>query len=204
MNEVTRAISDCFATPVTWSPDSRKIAYLSGCKQQGSSSEIWLMDLTHPVPIKLVDAGVITELQWSPLPITSLKKTYSNTVYKVRFQYPSHWQRVNDERYEGEDGFFQIAAIASDQSIEVVCQNEAFHQLNPYGTQPHIQHTQIQNQSSCFIYPSQDQPAEMRNQAALIIKYPSPVLINGTEYNYFILWADQNHIREISASLTFL
>ncbi|MEH6992396.1 LysM peptidoglycan-binding domain-containing protein [Neobacillus drentensis] len=204
MNEVTRAISDCFATPVTWSPDNRKIAYLSECKQQGSSSEIWVMDLTHPVPIQLVKGGEITALQWSPLPITFLKKTYSNSVYKVRFQYPSHWKRVNDERYEGADGFFQIAAIASDQSIKVVCQNEAFHQLNPYGTQPGIQHTQVQNQSACFIYPSQDQPAEMRNQAALIIEYPIPILIDGTEYNYFILWADQNHIREISTSLTFL
>ncbi|MFS0777179.1 LysM peptidoglycan-binding domain-containing protein [Neobacillus sp. 3P2-tot-E-2] len=203
MTEVTRAISDCFATPVTWSPDSRKIAYLSGCKQQGSSSEIWQMDLTHPVPIQLVEGGAITALQWSPLPITSLKKTYSNSVYKVRFQYPSHWQRVNDERYEGEDGFFQISAIASDQSIEVVCQNEAFHQLNPYGTQPRIQHTRIGNQPACLIFPSQDQPAEMRKQAALIVRYPNPVVIGGTEYHYFILWADQNHIIEMSTSLTF-
>lgn len=203
MNEVTRAISDCFATPVTWSPDSRKIAYLSGCKQQGSSSEIWVLDLTHPVRIQLVEGGSISALQWSPLPITSLKKTYSNSVYKVRFQYPSHWQQVNDERYEGEDGFFQISAIASDQSIEAVCQNEAFHQLNPYGTQPRIQHTRIGSQPACLIFPSQDQPAEMKNQAALIVRYPTPVLIEGTEYHYFILWADQNHIIEMSTTLTF-
>jgi TolB protein len=203
MNEVTRAISNCFATPVSWSPDSRKIAYLSGCKQQGSSSEIWLVDLTHPVPIQLVEGGSITALEWSPLPVTSLKKTYSNSVYKVRFQYPSHWQRVNDERYEGEDGFFQISAIASDQSIEVVCQNEAFHQLNPYGTKPRIQHTRIGSQPACLIFPSQDQPVEMNNQAALIVRYPNPVVIEGTEYQYFILWADQNHIIEMSTSLTF-
>ncbi|NYE04253.1 TolB protein [Bacillus niacini] len=203
MNEVTRAISNCFATPVSWSPDSRKIAYLSGCKQQGSSSEIWLVDLTHPVPIQLVEGGSITALEWSPLPVTSLKKTYSNSVYKVRFHYPSHWQRVNDERYEGEDGFFQISAIASDQSIEVVCQNEAFHQLNPYGTKPRIQHTRIGSQPACLIFPSQDQPVEMNNQAALIVRYPNPVVIEGTEYQYFILWADQNHIIEMSTSLTF-
>jgi TolB protein len=203
MNEVTRAISNCFATPVSWSPDGRKIAYLSGCKQQGSSSEIWLVDLSHPVPIQLVEGGSITALQWSPLPVTSLKKTYSNSVYKVRFQYPSHWQRVNDERYEGEDGFFQISAIASDQSIEVVCQNEAFHQLNPYGTKPRIQHTRVGSQPACLIFPSQDQPVEMNNQAALIVRYPTPVVIEGTEYQYFILWADQNHIIEMSTSLTF-
>jgi TolB protein len=204
MNDITRAISNCFATPITWSPDGRKIAYLSGCTPQGSSSEIWLLDINHPVPIKLVEGGTITALQWSPLPITSLKKTYISTLYKVQFRYPAHWQRVNDERYEGEDGFFQLSAIASDQPINVVCQNEAFHQLNPYGTQPRIQHTQIQNQPACFIYPSQDQPAEMRNQAAVIVQYTTPVVIEGTEYNYFILWADQNHINDLSSSLIFL
>lgn len=204
MNDKTRAISNCFATPVTWSHDGWKIAYLSGCTPQGSSSEIWLLDLNHPVPIKLVEGGTITALQWSPLQITSLKKTYISTLYKVQFRYPAHWQRVNDERYEGEDGFFQLSAIASDQPINVVCQNEAFHQLNPYGTQPRIQHTQIQNQPDCFIYPSQDQPAEMRNQAAVIVQYPTPVVIEGTEYNYLILWADQNHINEIGSSIILL
>jgi TolB protein len=204
MNDQTRAISNCFATPVTWSPDSTKIAYLSGCNAQGGSSEIRLLDSTHPVPIRVVEGGTITTLQWSPLPISSHNRTYTNTLYKVQFQYPSHWKRVNDERYEGQDGFFQISAILSDQPIDVVCQNEAFHQLNPYGSQPRIQHTQIQSQPACFIYPSQDQPVEMRGQAALIVQYPNAVVIDGARYNYFILWVDQNHINEISASLTFL
>lgn len=202
-NDQTRAISNCFATPVTWSPDGRKIAYLSGCKPQGNSSEIWLIDNNHPVPIRLVQGASITSLEWSPLP-ASPNRTYTNSVYKVKFQYPSHWESVTDEKYEGPDGFFQLSAVFSDDSIDVVCQNEAHHPLNPYGTQPSIDQTQIQNQPACFIFPSQDQPPEMKDQAALIVHYPAPVIIEGTRYNYFILWADQDHIGEISSSLTFL
>jgi TolB protein len=205
-NDVTRAISECFATPVTWSPDGRRIAYLSGCKNQGSAREIWLLDVNHPVPIRLVESegGNITALQWSPLPVTPLKKTYRNADFHVQLQYPSHWERVEDERYEGSDGFFQISALASDEEIDTVCQNEAFHQLLPYGTKPRIVKTQIQNQEACFIYPSQDQPADMGGQAALIVKYPTSVVIDGNRYHYFILWADKNHIDEIGRSVTFL
>jgi TolB protein len=202
-NDQTRAISNCFTTPVTWSPDGRKIAYLSGCKPLGTSSEIWLLDKNHPVPIRLVQGGSITALQWSPS-FADSNSTYTNTIYKVQFQYPSHWERVSDDKYEGPDGFFQLSAVLSEESIDVVCHNEAHHPLNPYGTQPSINQTQIQNQPACFIFPSQDQPPEMKGQAALIVHYPAPVIIEGTQYNYFILWADQEHIVDLSRSLTFL
>jgi TolB protein len=138
------------------------------------------------------------------MPISLLTKTFTNPVYKVQFQYPAHWQRVTDERYEGPDGFFQISAIFSTDSIDDVCRNEAFHQLLPYGSKPRIIKTQIQSQEACFIFPSEDQPPEMRDQAALIIRYPIPPLIEGTTYNYFILWADQDYINEISSTLAFL
>lgn len=202
-NERTRAISNCFATPVTWSPDGRKLAYLSGCKPQGQASEIWMLNLTHPVPIRLVAGGTITALEWSPASSANLNR-YTNPIYKVSFQYPSHWVRVTDERYEGSDGFFQIGAIASGDNIDTVCHNEAFHQLLPYGTHPRIETTQIQNQEACYIFPSEDQSPEMNNQAALIVRYPKPVVIGGTTYQYFILWANQGHITEIGGSLVLL
>ncbi|XKG66963.1 LysM peptidoglycan-binding domain-containing protein [Mesobacillus maritimus] len=202
-NERTRAISNCFATPVTWSPDGGKLAYLSGCKAQGQASEILMLNLTHPVPIRLVAGGTITALEWSPAPSANLNR-YTNPIFKVSFQYPAHWVRITDERYEGSDGFFQIGAIASGDNIDTVCHNEAFHQLLPYGTQPRIVTTNIQNQDVCYIFPSEDQPPEMNNQAALIVRYPTPVVIGGTRYQYFILWADQGHITEIGGSLVLL
>lgn len=202
-NDVTRAISNCFATPVTWSPDGRKVAYLSDCNN-GIASEIWMVDLFHPVPIRLIEGTLVTSLQWSPNPIVPMKKTYSSTVYKVQFQYPSNWVRVSDERYEGPDGFFQLSAISTAEPINEICHNEAFHQLLPYGSEPRIVHEQIQRQEACFILPSQDQPPEMRGQAALIVKYPKPIQIEGSSYNYFILWVDKEHLKEISSTLVFL
>lgn len=203
-NEKTRAVSNCYATPVTWSPDNTKIAYLSGCKPQGPSSEIWLVDLNHPAPIRIVSGGSITALEWAPEAVSQQKRIYRNTIYKVQFQYPSHWVRATAERYEGFDGFFQVSAISSDEATKAVCQNEANHPLRPYGSQPHIVSTETQNQEACFIIPSLDQPTEMRNQAAFIVHYPASIIIEGTSYHYFILWADADHISEIARTLIFL
>lgn len=204
-NQLTRAISNCFATPVSWSPDGHQIAYLSDCENEQPSNQIWTLDLRHPVPIKIIEGGHITALQWSPTIISELPpKVYSNSLYHVRFPYPAHWQKVSGERYEGKDGFFQISAISSDSRIEEVCRLEAFHPLRPYGSKPQIIMTSIQNQVACFIYPSADQPEDMKKQLALIVKYPHPIQIGETSYNYFILWADYNHINQLARQLTFI
>jgi len=199
------AISNCYATPITWSPNSRKIAYLSGCNHQGGASELWMVDLDHPVPINLVTEDSITALAWSTTAISTGTATYTSTKYRVQLQYPAHWQKVADgrERYEGMDGFFQVGAIAYDGPLEDVCHSNAYHQLLPYGSQPQIVPTQIQGQPACFIYPSADQPAEMKNSAALIVQYQTAVVIDGSSYNFFILWADVGHINQIASTVRF-
>lgn len=128
---------------------------------------------------------------------------YLNEALNVNFLYPINWMRVNEERYSGIDGFFQVGAVTG-QNIQQVCSNEAYHQLQPYGSNPTIVNTRIQGQEACMIFPYPDQPADMRNQSALIVKYPKPVVISGQSYGFFILWADQNHIREIANTVTFL
>ena len=62
----------------------------------------------------------------------------------------------------------------------------------------------MKDQEACKILPAEDQPLEMKGQAALIVKYPTPIQIQGNMYNYFILWVDQDHINEISSTFSFL
>jgi len=143
--------------------------------------------------------------------INLVLKTFSNPIYKVAFNYPSSWQLDLDykdpqlgEKYAGEDGFFQISAISGvGLSIDEVYTTEAYHKLHPYGSCPKIEKLKIQNQEARLILPSTDQPAEEKNRASLVIKYPQAVQISGDTYNYFVLWADQNHIREIAKTLKF-
>ena len=73
-NDRIWAISNCFSTPVTWSSDGTTIAYLSGCKEQQAANEMWVVDLRHPAPIKLLEGESILALQWSPKPIMDWTK----------------------------------------------------------------------------------------------------------------------------------
>ncbi|QUW22425.1 LysM peptidoglycan-binding domain-containing protein [Sporosarcina sp. Marseille-Q4063] len=199
------AISNCFSTPVTWSPDGSDLAYLSGCSAAEFSKEMWVIDLKRLVPIQLLKGFTIMSLNWSPEPVLDLaKKDYTNESFGVNFQYPASWKKINDERYVGDDGFFQVSAIFGSENIDDICHDEAFHELNPYGTTPKIITSENPYIEACTILPSSDQPAEMNKQAAYIVKYPEPIQLDGNTYNYFVLWADKNHIDTISFTLLFL
>ena len=155
------------------------------------------------MPVNVVSGGRITAVQWSPRARRLPENIFTSLVYRVSFPYPANWRQVSEERYEGPT-VFQVSAISSSDPITGVCHAEAFHPLMPYGSSPTIIHVKVQHQDACFIFPSVDQPAEMNKQSALIIRYPRPVLIGETFYNYFILFADVNHIRQMGARLSFL
>jgi len=205
------AVSDCYATPVSWSPDGRSLLYLSGCGTGGYASELWVVDLEAPAPALAVGGAAsggpaaITAARWSPGPIASEPlAVYSNATYKVRFSYPASWKPVGETRYEGADGFFEASAVSSELSFEALCREVANHPLQPFGSAPRIVHGRVQGREACYIYPSADQSAELRTQSALVVEYPEPAVVNGVAYPYFILWADEAHLASIASSLTFL
>jgi LysM repeat protein len=145
------------------------------------------------------DASIAKEINTE----TITTKEYRNPDYQVRFYYPENWQRIYDTRYEGSGGFFQVSVYAG-QNLEQVCQKEAYHVLNPYGCQPTVRQFEVAHQPAYLILPSEDQPKEMANQAALIVSYQVPIQIRDQIFPFFVLWSNTYHIQPITDSLEFL
>lgn len=203
VNDQIQAMSTCFSTPVTWSPNDERLAYLSGCGDE-YATEMWAVDIEKNLLVKLIDDNEIDALQWSPTEIADfVTAQFTNEAYGVTFQYPLSWRKVNEERYEGDSGFFQVSAISASDDLEEICRREANQALQPYGSKPVILPSKHSSMKSCIILPSNDQPTDMKHQAAFIVKYPTPIKIKDTTYHYFVLWADKDHIKEISSTVMF-
>ncbi|MEC0226418.1 peptidase M56 [Paenibacillus alba] len=133
---------------------------------------------------------------------------YKNIDYQVEFQYPKSWKPVTGytpAKYEGTDGYFLISAVSGGGlNIDEVVKFNAYHKLQPYGSKPKIESLIISGQEARLILPSTDQDEHMHNEVSLMIKYPSPVIINGDKYDYLIIYADQNHIYQIGSTVTFI
>lgn len=131
-------------------------------------------------------------------------KRFSSVKFGVSFEYPPNWIRIEEERYQGRDGWFQVAAATGDDGLEAVCQREAYHRFKPYGTHPKIKSARHFGQTACYVFPGEDQPKEMKEQSAFLVEYPAPVVIDGQAYRYLVLWADEEHIRHLVKTLKFL
>ena len=148
----------------------------------------------------------VGQKQVSRKPAPSTQR-YNNSTYGVTFSYPSNWKPTKgyEERFSGADGFFQIMGLSSPppSTIQNVCNNELNHRLNPYGTRPQVQRLQIQGRPACLILPSSDQDRTLERMATLIVRYPTPIRLNGADYNHLMLSADKEHIRQIANKLKF-
>ncbi len=146
----------------------------------------------------------------SPSDETDNWQTYSNPYFKISLQYPAGWKLQDGgtpygERYGSEDGYFTITAMGgTGLTMEGAVISEAEHKLQLYGSQPEIHIIKIDGQEARLITPAPaDQSDNMRWQAGLIVRYPQPIILNGHEYPYFILYADPPHIHTLAGSLQF-
>lgn len=164
--------------------------------------------ITGAVPNPQPDEG--SQVIPTPTPYLDMWVTYSSPVFAVSLEHPADWAPVpgyggpetGDIKYAGISGFFHVNAMDS-ESIDMVVAAEAYHKLQPYGSQPVIESLQVQGQEARLITPSDDQPVGMGYQAGLIVRYPQPVNISGTPVRFFVLWADQAHIRALAETIRF-
>jgi hypothetical protein len=164
------------------------------------------VDVTEPAPATPEEAQKTP----TPSPFMDVWASYTNPVFAISLEHPADWQPVSgyggsetgEIRFAGITGFFHVNAMEG-TTIDDIANREAGHHLQPYGSQPIIENLQVQDQDARLILPSADQSAAMDRQAALIVRYPQPVNIAGSTYGYFVLWADQTHIRTLAQTLRF-
>lgn len=126
---------------------------------------------------------------------------FTDSEYKLELIYPIRWAKVSDHHYEGMDGFFKLLFFYSEQGLQELCKEEAYHKLKPYGCHPSIIDTTAAGLAACMVIPSIDQPMEMKKQSALILEYPKTMKYKNTLYNHLMLWADYEHIEDIAKSI---
>jgi len=136
--------------------------------------------------------------------------TYANPLLGISFRYPTSWEpdlrygTIGDlsGRYEGDNGFFGLDAIASSDDIAKITSNLVNHKLKPYGERPTIVTLTAGDQDARVIIPSKDQ-ANDKKEVALIVRYPKPMRINSSQYNYLLVVADPAHIKVFADTLQF-
>jgi TolB protein len=134
-------------------------------------------------------------------------KEYTNPDFAASLRYPGDWQQTGDARFEGQDGFSAMDAMSSGYSLEDTCAVVANHTLKPYGSNPTIEYLTIQGATGCLILPSGDAPPSEKSLSTLILAYPAPVRVHCNEtahFNYFVLDADKDHIRQIADTVSFI
>jgi hypothetical protein len=157
---------------------------------------------TGEATAQLTPAGTGTPSTTGPM------DTYINETYKVSFQYPAEWTSEAGDltRYTGDDGFFMIqAGGGSGITLQLLCEGQNLSDTKPYGTNLTLTYITVAGQAACLITPDTDQPPQMKDQAALIVTYLTPITTNGASYQYFVVYADEDHLMDpIAATLTFL
>lgn len=134
--------------------------------------------------------------------------TYISSPLQVSFKYPYSWNADPNspglpglQRYEGSDGFFEPDGRGSKvpQTIDQVVSDLVNHVLKPYGQRPTVTKATIQGQPARYIVPSNPDIQD----SVLVVAYPKPVTIGETVLQYFVLYADRNHVMSIGESLRF-
>ncbi|MCB9151156.1 MAG: hypothetical protein H6641_20550 [Caldilineaceae bacterium] len=138
-------------------------------------------------------------------PVETDWKTFRSSRFGVEFEYPASWQPSPDdaERYSGSNGFFVLNA-SSGATLDDFADSEINHPLRPYGVNPQVIPMTVAGQDARLILPSTNQSSELRQQSALVVRYPKPRQVSSTTYEFFVLYTSQPYVRHMADSLKFV
>ncbi len=166
------------------------------------------------VPVTQVPSETLEALSVNPTttvdvatPVSTLLwKPYTSERYLVSLKYPPNWYDSGNDKFRGEDGFFEMSAsrmIAP--TAKAACEAIYEHTPNklgeyPYGTDPGLEFLLVDGQPACLIFPSDDQRIHESKRALLFAEYPPD---DGPTW-LLMVTADKDHIRAIAATLKFV
>ena len=127
--------------------------------------------------------------------------------YKVSFKYPRGWQKNPryEDKYEGPTGFFEVGDFAGiGEDIDAAVNDQINEYYKPYGSNPMIRSFVVDGQPARVIYPSEDQSDFYKDrEVAIVIEYPEPIMIQGREYAYVVIWVTKEYAPLILSTFKF-
>lgn len=160
-----------------------------------------------PQPITPVASAAPATLIAQPTPTNIAREpglVYANPQFQITLTYPGNWQLDPEHsgrghKFAAEDGFF-ITDVVPGDNINTLAGMATDQGLLQFGSRPTIEIAHIQGQPARFIWPSSDAADDL---AALIIRFPTPVAIDQDSYDFFLLYADIDHMRALAQTVRF-
>lgn len=127
--------------------------------------------------------------------------------YKVNFKYPKSWNKNPryEDKYEGETGFFEVDTFEGTNDIDAAVKEQINEYYKPYGSNPTVRSFIVDGQPAKVIYPSEDQAEFYKDRdAAIVIKYPEPITIDGQQFDYVVIWVTKEYVPLIISTFKFV
>lgn len=132
---------------------------------------------------------------------------FVSTRYKVNFKYPKSWNKNPryEDKYEGETGFFEVGTFEGMNDIDAAVKEQINEYYKPYGSNPTVRSFIVDGQPARVIYPSEDQAEFYKDRdAAIVIKYPEPITIDGQQFDYVVIWVTKEYVPLIISTFKFV
>lgn len=132
---------------------------------------------------------------------------FVSTRYRVKFKYPKSWNKNPryEDKYEGETGFFEVGTFEGTDDIDAAVKEQINEYYKPYGSNPTVRNFIVDGQPARVIYPSEDQAEFYKDRdAAIVIKYPEPITIDGQQFDYVVIWVTKEYVPLIISTFKFV